>query len=270
MYITSPLVILVYLHTFIDECLYINIPIHCCLMSFKEKNILVVGGSSGIGLDVVQLLTEKESSVYVASRTRAESWSPLVNYQELDVMENRGLPGDFLPEQLHGLVYSVGSINLKPFSRVTEEDLIQDFRLNVTGAAMVIQTSLKALRNAGSASVVLISSVAARTGMGFHTSISASKAAVEGMAVSLAAELAGYGIRVNVVAPSLTDTPIAAKLLGSAEKREAAAKRHPIGRSGVPSDISAAIAFLLSEESSWITGQVLNVDGGLSSLRTNL
>jgi 3-oxoacyl-[acyl-carrier protein] reductase len=117
---------------------------------------------------------------------------------------------------------------------------------------------------------VLVSSVAARTGMGFHTSIAASKSAVEGMALSLAAELAVYGIRVNVVAPSLTDTQIAAKLLNTPEKREAAAKRHPIGRSGVPGDISSAIAFLLSEDSSWITGQVINVDGGLSSLRTNL
>ena len=106
--------------------------------------------------------------------------------------------------------------------------------------------------------------------MGFHSSISASKAALEGLAVSLAAELSSSNIRVNVVAPSLTNTPLASKLLNTPEKMEASAKRHPLGKYGEPTDISAAISFLLSEESSWITGQVIAVDGGMGKLKTNL
>ncbi len=164
----------------------------------------------------------------------------------------------------------MGNINLKPFARVSEADLVDDFRLNVVGAALAIQASLKALKNSAGASVVLISSVAARTGMGFHASTAASKAALEGLAISLAAELAGSQIRVNVIAPSLTNTRLAAKLLNTPEKIEASAKRHPIGKSGEPKDISSAISFLLSEDSSWITGQIIPVDGGMGSLRTNL
>ncbi|MFW0718543.1 SDR family NAD(P)-dependent oxidoreductase [Pedobacter sp. N23S346] len=239
-------------------------------MRFNDKNILVIGGSSGIGLALVNSLNDDGANVYVASRTKNESWPTQVNYQAIDVLENLEPIASFIPGQLHGLVYSVGNINLKPFARVSEKDLIDDFRLNVVGAALSIQHSLKSLKNAGNASVVLISSVAATTGMGFHSSISASKAALEGLAISLAAELSSSHIRVNVVAPSLTNTPLASKLLNTPEKMEASAKRHPLGKYGEPADISAAISFLLSEESSWITGQVISVDGGMGKLRTNL
>ncbi len=238
-------------------------------MSFEGKNILIIGGSSGIGHALLSDLHTKGAKIYAASRNSAADWPKEVNYLEMDVLENVSKLGNFLPEKLHGLVYSVGSINLKPFSRLTEADLIRDFQLNVVGAAMVIQQALKALKTAGSASIVLISSVAARTGMGFHTSTAAAKAGLEGFAVSLAAELAGQAIRVNVVAPSLTDTPLSANLLSTDEKRQASAKRHPIGRFGNATDISSAITFLLSDESGWITGQVIAIDGGMGSLRTN-
>ncbi|MFF5380367.1 SDR family NAD(P)-dependent oxidoreductase [Pedobacter suwonensis] len=239
-------------------------------MRFQDKNILVIGGSSGIGIDLVQLLNNEGANVYAASRSSSNSWPAAVHYQPLDVMENMDSLSAFLPEELHGLVYSVGSINLKPFSRVSENDMIDDFRLNVVGAARTVQLALKSMKNVPSASVVFISSVAARTGMGFHSSIAASKAALEGLAVSLAAELSVNRIRVNVVSPSLTNTPLATKLLNTPEKMEASAKRHPLGKYGEPGDISAAIAFLLSEDSNWITGQVIAVDGGMGSLRTNL
>ncbi|WP_293744827.1 SDR family NAD(P)-dependent oxidoreductase [uncultured Pedobacter sp.] len=239
-------------------------------MRFQDKNILVIGGSSGIGIDLVQLLNNEGANVYAASRSSSNSWPETVHYQPLDVMENMDSLSAFLPEELHGLVYSVGSINLKPFSRVSENDMIDDFRLNVVGAARTVQLALKSMKNVPSASVVFISSVAARTGMGFHSSIAASKAALEGLAVSLAAELSVNRIRVNVVSPSLTNTPLATKLLNTPEKMEASAKRHPLGKYGEPGDISAAIAFLLSEDSNWITGQVIAVDGGMGSLRTNL
>jgi len=239
-------------------------------MRFEDKNILVIGASSGIGFELTGLLERQGAKVFAASRNRSDNWTESVQYQMLDVNEGFETLGQFLPEKLHGLVYSVGNINLKPFSRLTEKDFLEDFRLNVLGAVMSIQASLNSLKNAAQASVVLISSVAARTGMGFHASTATSKAAVEGLAVSLAAELAGIGIRVNVVAPSLTDTPMASKFLNTPEKAQASARRHPIGRYGKAEDVSALIAFLLSEESSWITGQVISVDGGMGTLRTNL
>ncbi|MBE5321221.1 SDR family oxidoreductase [Pedobacter sp. MR2016-19] len=239
-------------------------------MRFQGKNILVIGGSSGIGLDLVQLLSKEGANVYAASRSSSDNWPASVRYQPLNVMENMDVLASFLPEELHGLVYSVGSINLKPFSRISENDLIDDFRLNVVGAARTMQLALKSLKNVHSASAVFISSVAARSGMGYHSSIATSKAALEGLAVSLAAELSVNRIRVNVVSPSLTNTPLSTKFLNTPDKMEASAKRHPLGKYGEPGDISAAIAFLLSEDSSWITGQVIAIDGGMGSLRTNI
>lgn len=238
-------------------------------MNFEGKNILVVGGSSGIGLSLVRFLVFNGATVYNISRTANPDWPEGIVHLSLDVLDEFSALSSFLPEQLHGLVYSVGSINLKPFIRLTEEDFLKDYRINVLGAAKVIQQSIKALKAAKMASIVLISSVAARSGMSFHGSIAAAKGAVESMALSLAAELAASHIRVNVVAPSLTDTPLAQNLLNTTERREAANKRHPLGRHGLPEDISSAIAFLLADESSWLTGQIIGVDGGLGKLRTN-
>lgn len=237
-------------------------------MSFNDKNILVIGGSSGIGHHLISQLKNENANVFTASRSEASDWPAGVNYMPLDVLTPNAEWTSFLPDQLHGLVYAVGSITLKPFTRVGETDLLNDFRLNVVGAAMVIQQSLKHLKSANGASIVLISSVAAKTGMSFHTSVAAAKAGLEGFAISLAAELASQKIRVNVIAPSLTNTPLAANLLNTDEKKEASAKRHPMGRFGEVEDISSAIRFLLSNESSWITGQVLGVDGGMSNLKT--
>lgn len=237
-------------------------------MSFIDKNILIIGGSSGIGLNLIGSLSSQDATVYTASRSSSESWPVNVRYQQMDVLENPEVLKTFIPDQLNGLVYSVGNINLKPFSRLQADELIHDYRLNLVGAAMVIQQALPALKNAGSSSIVLISSVAATTGMSFHASIAAAKGAIESFAKALAAELAIHKIRVNVVAPSLTETPLAARFLNTPEKIDATNKRHPIGRFGSADDISSAITFLLSEENSWITGQVLGVDGGIGSLRT--
>ncbi|WP_295676241.1 SDR family NAD(P)-dependent oxidoreductase [uncultured Mucilaginibacter sp.] len=237
-------------------------------MNFEGKNILVVGGTSGVGLSLVKILNTNDATVYVISRSEPDNLVEGVKYLQADITGTLDAIAGFLPDELHGMVYSVGSINLKPFTRLTEEDFLNDYRINVLGAARIIQQSLKQLKNAGSASVVLISSVAAKTGMPYHASIAAAKGAVEGLALSLAAELAANQIRVNVVAPSLTNTPLAQNLLNTPEKREASAKRHPLAKYGQPEDISNAISFLLSDESSWITGQVIGVDGGLGKLKT--
>lgn len=236
-------------------------------MNFTGKNILVVGGSTGIGLSLVNLLLQNGAKVYNISRMAGNEWTGPVGHIGLDILGDLTTLPSALPEQLHGLVYSVGSINLKPFSRLSEDDFLNDYKLNVLGAVKVIQQSLKSLKAAQGASVVLISSVAAKTGMGFHSSISAAKGAVEGMALALAAEFVPHKITVNVVAPSLTDTPMAGNLLSTPEKKEASAKRHPLGRYGTPNDISSAIAFLLSDDSSWMTGQVIGIDGGLGKLK---
>ena len=238
-------------------------------MNFEGKNILVVGGSSGIGLSLVKTLALKGATVYNISRTEHPDWPQGIRHLSLDVLDDLSAMADFLPEQLHGLVYSVGSITLKPFNRLTEEDFLNDYKVNVLGAARTIQQSIKHLKNAAAASIVLISSVAAKTGLPYHASVAAAKAAVEGLGISLAAEFAAQHIRVNVVAPSLTDTPLAKNLLNSAEKREANANRHPLSKIGQPEDISSLIAFLLSDESNWITGQVIGVDGGLGKLKTS-
>jgi 3-oxoacyl-[acyl-carrier protein] reductase len=237
-------------------------------MNFQGRNILIVGASSGVGLTLLNSLVDQGAQVYAACRSTSSEWPAGVIHIPYDVLAEGASITESLPEQLHGLVYSVGSITLKPFSRLTEDDFITEYRLNVVGAAKTIQQAYRSLRGAKPSSIVLISSVAARAGMSYHASIAAAKSGVEGLALSLAAEFASQEIRVNVVAPSLTDTPLAASLLSSSEKREASAKRHPLGRIGTPEDISSAISFLLSDESSWISGQVLGVDGGMSTLKT--
>ena len=234
-------------------------------MEFKDQNILIVGASSGIGLSLAKSLSEAGANLILASRNKPELNGDF-QYIELDVL-NLEDQLDNLPEELHGLAYCPGSINLKPFKSLKKEDFMEDFQLNTVGAAMVIQKALKSLQKAKGASIVLFSTVAANTGLSFHASIAAAKGAIQGLALSLAAELADKQIRVNVLAPSLTDTPLADKLLSNEDKKEASNKRHPIGRYGKPADISNAAKFLLSKQNSWITGQIIGIDGGMETIR---
>jgi NAD(P)-dependent dehydrogenase (short-subunit alcohol dehydrogenase family) len=168
---------------------------------------------------------------------------------------------------LDGLVYLPGSITLKPFNRLSAEDFLNDFQVNCLGAVAAIQSALPALKAAPSASIVLFSTIAVAQGLSFHASIAAAKGAVEGLARSLAAELAPK-IRVNGIAPSLTDTPLAGTLLNTDAKKEASAKRHPLQLVGEPDDVAQMVSFLLSDASKFLTGQILRPDGGLSSVRT--
>ncbi|WP_454803921.1 SDR family NAD(P)-dependent oxidoreductase [Mucilaginibacter phyllosphaerae] len=236
-------------------------------MSLKNKNILIIGGSSGIGLALIKHLALQEANIFNISRNPSTDWPQGVTHIPADVMQGLGQIENQLPAVVHGLVYSVGSINLKPFQRLTADDFLNDYKLNVLGATEIIRLSLKALKAANGASIVLYSSVAAKAGMPFHASVAAAKGAVEGLTLSLAAELSTSQIRVNAIAPSLTDTPLAKGLLSTEEKREASAKRHPLGKIGTPDDIALATQFLLSDHSGWLTGQIIGIDGGLGNLR---
>jgi 3-oxoacyl-[acyl-carrier protein] reductase len=236
--------------------------------SFKDKNIVIVGASSGIGKELCRNLRSKGAELFALSRVPHPDFEKEgIHFSSLDVTGRISENPPDLPQVIHGLVYCAGSIRLVPFQRLKESDFLEDFQLNVVGAVRVLQYCLRSLINSGGSSVVLLSTVAARIGMSFHASIATAKAALEGLAKSLAAEFAAKRIRVNVVSPSLTDTPLASFLLSTDDKRERAAARHPLGRIGAPSDIANAIVFLLSEESSWITGQVVSVDGGMSSVK---
>ena len=232
-----------------------------------KKNIFIVGGSSGIGLELVKVLSNSHYETYVGSRnnnTLAEI--PEVHHLALDV-KAESLDLEALPEILHGLVYCPGSIVLKPFQRLAIDDFLEDYIINLLGAVKVIQGCLKRLKKSPTgASIILFSTVAVKTGMAFHASVASAKAAVEGLTRSLAAEFAPR-IRVNAIAPSLTDTPLAQNLLSSEEKRQASAERHPLKRIGSPRDIAQLAAHLLSDNGAWITGQIIHVDGGMSSLR---
>lgn len=228
------------------------------------KNILVIGGSSGIGKSVAAKLHVEGNNVFSSYRSNNYAVDG-INCFPLDVF-NEQIDLGFLPQQLHGLVYCPGSISLRPFNRISSGDFLNDFNLQVGGFIRVLQAVLPKMKGADGASVVLFSSVAAGTGLPFHTQVSATKGAIESLTRALAAEYAPT-IRFNCIAPSLTDTPLAASLLSSPEKREANAQRHPMKKIGSPEDIANAACFLLSEESGWMTGQVMRVDGGISVIR---
>lgn len=230
------------------------------------KNILLIGGSHGIGLALAKEL-ENENSVFVASRTNENLAGLKVTHIHFDATADT-LDISKLPTVIDGLVYCPGSINLRPFRGLKPEAFEADLQINFIGLVKVIQAVLPNLNASQQASIVLFSSVAASMGMPFHTSVAAAKGAIEGFAKALAAEYAPK-IRVNVIAPSLTDTPLADKFLSTEEKREKSALRHPLKRFGTSDDIAQMATFLLSEKSSWISGQIFHVDGGMSTLLVN-
>ena len=231
------------------------------------KHFLIVGGSSGIGLEIVKTLHEKGNEVFVGSRTNDQLAELVgVHHLPLDVTADL-LNLERLPEVLNGMVYCPGTIQLKPFQRLTIEDFMEDLQVNFLGAVKTIQACLARLRKSKGASVVLFSTVAVKTGMPFHASVAGAKAAVEGLTRSLAAEFAPR-IRFNAIAPSLTDTPLAQNLLSSDEKRQGSADRHPLKRVGTPQEIADLAVHLLSDAGAWLTGQIIHIDGGMSSLRT--
>lgn len=231
----------------------------------ENKNILIIGGSSGIGLALAEHLAP-HNTIYVASRSGEAVQHLNVQHIAFDATQEE-LDVSRLPEVLQGFVYCPGSINLRPFKGLTVEAFQSDFELNVLGAVRSLKSVLSQLSASGNAAVVFYSTVAVQTGMPFHSSIAAAKGAIEGLTRSLAAEFAPK-IRVNAIAPSLVDTPLALKFLNNDTKVDKANERHPLGRVGNAQEIAQATAFLLGEESSWMTGSVLQLDGGIGNLKT--
>lgn len=228
-------------------------------------NILIIGASSGIGASLAKQLISENHKVYGTFNNTTTSAQGFTQLNPLNVLDEN-LDFSFLPDVLDGLVYCPGAVVLKPFPRIKPEDFLADYQLQLIGAVKVIQACLPKLKNATQGSIVLFSTVAVQTGFNFHTLVASSKGAVEGFTKALAAEVAPK-IRVNCIAPSITDTPLAAALLSTDEKKEASAQRHPLKKIGRPDDLANLAAFLLSEKSSWITGQVLHIDGGMSTLK---
>ena len=230
-----------------------------------KKNILLIGGSSGIGLSLVNQISQ-DHNVYVACRSN-NSLPENVNYINYDVL-NDELDSSLFPETIDSFIYLPGSINLRPFKSLSIESFKEDLEINLIGLIKSLKSVLKNLTASNSASIVLFSTVAVQRGMPFHSSVSSSKGAIEGLAKSLAAELSPK-IRVNVIAPSLVNTPLANRFLNNDIKIEKSANRHPLKRIGSASDIANLIDYLISDKSTWITGQIIAVDGGLSTIETN-
>ena len=236
-----------------------------CSEGKKDMDHLIIGGSKGIGRALAAELLAQGHRVFCGSRER-EGTPEGATWFRFDALTDN-LPEEVTAATLHGVAYCPGSMVLKPFRSLSADQFRSDMELHVLGAVRVLQAVQPALQRSGGASVLLFSTVAVGQGMPFHATIAAAKGAVEGLTRSLAAEWAPT-IRVNAIAPALTDTPLAGKLLSSPEKMEAAGKRHPLQRVGRPEDIASLGAFLLDSRNSWITGQVIGVDGGMSAVRS--
>jgi 3-oxoacyl-[acyl-carrier protein] reductase len=225
-----------------------------------KPNILIAGASSGMAVATAAHLQTLGYAVTGVSRS-----ADIQGYDScIQIEDYTQLPP--APDALAGLIFFPGNIRLTPFHRIKPEEFLQDYELHVLNAIRCLQHYYPALKQYPGASVVLMSSVAAGIGMPFHSSTGSVKAAIEGLTRSLAAEWAP-GIRVNAVAPSLTDTAMAARLMDGEEKRKASAQRHPLKRTGTVQDIASAVGFLISEASGWMSGEVLHIDGGMHHIR---
>ena len=229
------------------------------------KNYLVIGGSSAVGTELIQKLLDSGATVYSSyhSRSIPIDSDRLVKFA-LDVTRDE-IPDGVLPETLNGFAYLPGSIQLKPFKRIGLDVFKEDFELQVLGAIRCLQSSLKSLTSADDGSVLFYSTVAVQRGFDFHSVVSTSKGALEGLTKALSAELAPK-IRVNCITPSLTRSALSESFLNSNKKMEYQSNSHPLKRIGEPTDIAELSHFLLSERSSWMTGQILHLDGGRSTL----
>ena len=225
------------------------------------ETIVIVGGSKGIGNAIVKTLVETKKVINI-SRTTPDFFHDNFTHHNCDILKDE-LP---IIENIDGLVYCPGSINLKPVSRLTLNDFREDFEINVIGAVKAIQKYLDALKKGNQPSILLFSTVASKLGMPYHASITTSKSGIEGLVKSLGAELAPT-IRVNAIAPTVTDTELASKLLRNDKMIENITERHPLKKFLKPNDVAVMAEFLLSEKASSISGQVFEMDCGIVSFK---
>ena len=225
------------------------------------KTIIIVGGSRGIGRATLEALLPYNKLINI-SRNAPDLHHVNLAHYNCDVIS------DELPniEAADGLIYCPGSINLKPFKRLSLEDFRTDFEINVIGAIKSIQAYSTALMGSESGSIVLFSTVATSMGMPFHASVSTAKSAVEGLMKSVAADLAPK-VRVNAIAPTITQTDLAAKLLRNERMVENTIQRHPLKKFLEPSEVASMVEYLISDVSKSISGQVFKLDCGIVSLK---
>ncbi len=229
------------------------------------KTHIIVGGTSGIGLEVTKLQSQNNRVIVLSREKRNLEELTNIEFYSADVTKSaEELPQ--ISDPIDGIVYCPGTINLKPIKSLKIEDFQNDFEINLLGAIKVINKYFNNLKSSGKASIVLFSTVAVQTGMPYHASVASSKGAIEGLTRSLAAEFAP-SIRVNCIAPSITNTPLADKLLNNESKLKASEDRHPLKRIGSSAEIAELAAFLLSDNAGFITGQIIKVDGGISSVK---
>ena len=226
-------------------------------------SIFIVVGTGGIGSAVAEQLSSTGNIVHVLSRQESFGSNQKIQIHTIaDItQESTALP--IIEGAVSGLIYCPGTINLRPFKALKQADFLHDLQVNYLGAIKCIQKYLPNLLLEEGSSITLFSTVAVQKGMPFHASIAGAKGALEGLTRSLAAEFAPK-IRVNAIAPSLTQTPLADKLLNAETKLKAAEDRHPLKRIGSTQDMVKAVQFLI--DSPWVSGQILAVDGGMSSL----
>ena len=234
-----------------------------------KGKVLIYGGSGAVGSETARILKQQGYKLHLvaSNKEKLEKIAKELDadFTVADVMDTASFDkvSKEAGHELVGLVYAVGNINLKSIKRLEQEDFLNDFQLNALGAALAIKSSIEALKK-GKGSIVLYSSVAVKQGLALHTSLSMSKGAIEGLVTSLSAELAP-SIRINGIAPSIfKDSSLSSSMLKDQKRIDAMASNHALKRVGVPKDISKLTAFLISKDSSWITGQVIGVDGGRS------
>jgi 3-oxoacyl-[acyl-carrier protein] reductase len=225
------------------------------------KTIVIVGGSKGIGSAIINTLVDTHKIINI-SRTAPDLTHHNLTHHTCDILI------DELPEieSIDGLVYCPGSINLKPISRLSLDDFREDFEINVLGAVKMIQKYLSALKKGNKPSILLFSTVASKLGMPFHASIATAKSGVEGLVKSLGAELAPT-IRINAIAPTITNTDLASKLLRNDKMIEAITDRHPLKKFLNPNEVADMAAFLLSDKATSMSGQIFEMDCGIVSFK---
>jgi NAD(P)-dependent dehydrogenase (short-subunit alcohol dehydrogenase family) len=244
-------------------------------VSLSMTKHIIIGGTHGIGAAVARRLHSSGNTLHLIARDEellsALAFELNATFAVADVQDRSALEAAILAAgpAIDGLCYAAGTINLKPMHRLSDAEVIKDFEINALGAFCAVQIALPLLKASQqqTASILFFSTVAVQQGFALHSSVAMAKGAVEGLTRSLAAELAPK-IRVNAVAPSLTKTPLAAFITKNEPMAQAVAALHPLQRLGEADDIAAIAALLLSSDAGWITGQVIGVDGGRSTLRT--